>query len=83
MSSFCEPHPPAGLSQPEAYFEQKPYQMVQAGDRWFAVIGVSMWEGLGDHPVEVWQGDSLIAKATASIGDGGFTWEPNGTPATG
>jgi hypothetical protein len=66
-----------GLNGPAAYIAATGYNMTHSdadGD-WYAYIGLDVFFPLGDYPLEVWDGDTLISSTTATIGDGGFTYE--------
>jgi hypothetical protein len=68
-------YPPAGLANADAYFNRTPYAMLPAGDRWFAMIGLPTSQSVGDFPVEVWSGETLLASGSISIAGGGFQFE--------
>lgn len=65
------------LSSATAYIAATGYNMTysNASGDWYTYIGLDVFFPLGDYPLEVWDGNSLVAATTASIGDGGFTYE--------
>ncbi len=44
----------------------------QAAGVWFAYIGLSTSFATGGYPVEVWEGETLIASGWLTVSDGGF-----------
>lgn len=63
----------AGVSAPVAYFATAGYTMQQQGGVWYAFIGLSTDTAIANHPLEVWEGDTLLASSTVSVLDGDFT----------
>jgi murein DD-endopeptidase MepM/ murein hydrolase activator NlpD len=49
--------------------------MIPSGDRWFAVIGLETWSGVGEYPMQVTSGGTPIALGLLSVNDGGFQYE--------
>ena len=62
----------AGVSAPVAYFRTIGYAM-QQGDAWYAFIGLPTDTAIANHPLEVWEGDTLLASSAVSVVDGDFT----------
>lgn len=58
---------------PMAYFAATGYGMQRQGGVWFAFIGLPTDTVIGDHPLEVWDGDTLLASTSAAVVDGAFT----------
>ncbi len=63
-------------NSPSAYINATGYAMSYeaADDDWYAYIGLATDQALGDHPLEVWEGDVLLASASVSIADGAFDY---------
>jgi hypothetical protein len=68
-------NPPAGLESATVYFGGAGYTMVNAGDRWYRVIGLSTYTAVGDYPIEMDGPAGVIAAGTLTVFDGGFTYE--------
>jgi len=68
-------YPPAGLSEATVLFNGGSYPMLPAGDRWFALVGLSTGFGLGEYPVEIRSGGTPVAVGLLTVGDGGFQYE--------
>jgi murein DD-endopeptidase MepM/ murein hydrolase activator NlpD len=49
--------------------------MLPSGDRWFAVIGLDTFFGIGDYPISASSGDTVLASGTLNVSDGGFQYE--------
>lgn len=62
-----------GVSAPVAYFATIGYTMQQQGDVWYAFIGLPTDTAVANHPLEVWEGNALLASSTVSVADGEFT----------
>ena len=62
-----------GVSAPVAYFTTVGYSMQQQGDVWYAFIGLPTDTAVANHPLEVWEGNTLLAFSTVSVVDGEFT----------
>ncbi|MEK7247881.1 MAG: M23 family metallopeptidase [Chloroflexota bacterium] len=63
----------AGVSAPVAYFATVGYTMQPQGGVWYAFIGLSTDISIANHPLEVWEGDTLLASSTVPVVDGDFT----------
>ncbi len=68
-------YPPVGLSEATLEFNGGSHPMLPSGDRWFAVIGLDIYVGVGDYPVSVKSEDSVLAAGTLTVSDGGFQYE--------
>jgi murein DD-endopeptidase MepM/ murein hydrolase activator NlpD len=71
-----------GLSAAAAYINGTGYYMSysEASADWYAYIGLDVFLPLGDYALEVWDGNAFVSSTTASIGDGGFTYESFDVP---
>ncbi|MDO8616940.1 MAG: M23 family metallopeptidase [Dehalococcoidia bacterium] len=68
-------YPPADLGDAGVSFAGQTYQMLPAGDRWYALIGLPTWFATGDYPLDVSSSAAPLAATTVSIGEGGFQYE--------
>jgi Peptidase family M23 len=68
-------YPPPGLTQATIEFNGASHTMLPSGDRWFAIIGLDIYVSVGDYPVSVKSGDSVLASGTLSVSDGRFQYE--------
>src|SRR6266516_1348953 len=68
-------YPPAGLREATVEFNGASYPMLSSSDRWFAVIGLDIYVGVGDYPITAKSGDSVLAAGTLTVSDGGFQYE--------
>jgi hypothetical protein len=59
-------------SAPMAYFLGIGNTMLQAGGTWYAYIGIPTDTPIGDHPVEVWDGETMLSSGAVSVVDGRF-----------
>jgi hypothetical protein len=66
---------PEGITEASVTLADKSYTMLPSGDRWFAVIGLDTWFGVGDYPMEVTTRGAPIASGLLSVRDGGFAYE--------
>jgi murein DD-endopeptidase MepM/ murein hydrolase activator NlpD len=66
-----------GLYSPQAYINATPYTMTHddAKGDWYAYVGFDVFYGIGDYPLQVWDGDTLISSGQVSVANGGFTYE--------
>ncbi len=67
--------PPAGLESATAQFGGTAYSMFNAGNHWYALIGLETSAPIGDYPIEVDGPAGAIAAGTLTVTDGGFTYE--------
>ena len=68
-------YPPGGLTEATVEFDGASYPMLPSADRWFAVIGLDIYIGVGDYPITVKSGDAVLAAGTLTVSDGGFQYE--------
>ncbi|TMB69648.1 MAG: M23 family metallopeptidase [Chloroflexi bacterium] len=68
-------YPPPGLADVTIDFNGVSHPMLPAADRWFAVIGLDIYLGVGDYPISAKSGDTVLAAGTLSVSDGGFQYE--------
>jgi hypothetical protein len=73
---------PEGIVAPSVTLNGKAYPMLPSGDRWFSVIGLDTWFGVGDYPMEVTAGGSPVTSGLLSVRDGGFAYESLELPET-
>jgi len=66
-----------GVSAPAAYLNATGYNMSysQTSGDWYTYIGLDIYFGIGDYPIEVWDGGTLVSAGTLHVNDGGFTYE--------
>lgn len=63
-----------GIGSPvTAYFLATGYALQLSGDHWYGFIGIPTGTTIGEHPLEMWQGDTLLDSTTVSVADGQFT----------
>ena len=68
-------NPPAGIAAAEVLFNGGGYPMLQTGDRWYRIIGLSTYTEITDFPIEVVSGGATVTSGIATISDGGFQYE--------
>jgi hypothetical protein len=68
-------YPPAALTEATLEFQGADHTMLPSGDRWFAMIGLDVYIVVGDYPVSVKSGETVLAAGTLTISDGGFQYE--------
>jgi hypothetical protein len=67
---------PDSVATATAYVNATGYDMSldeNDGD-WYTYIGLATDATLGDHPVEVWDGDTLLASSSVTVVDGAFDY---------
>jgi murein DD-endopeptidase MepM/ murein hydrolase activator NlpD len=64
------------VNRATVYINSTGYDMsYEAGDDdWYAYIGLATDAALGDHPIEVWDGDTLLASSSVRVVDGAFDY---------
>lgn len=65
-------HGPPGLPWANAFFNGAPYTMLQAGDVWYAYIGLGQYLPAGEYALEITSEAGTIASGAVTLGDGGF-----------
>jgi len=55
-----------------AYFTGLAYTMLFDGEVWYSYIGLGTGFTIGDYPIEVWTGHTLLAAGNLSVAEGGF-----------
>ena len=60
------------LDSATVYFTGAGFTMLYDSDVWYSYIGLGTGFTVGDYPIEVWAGDTLLAAGNLSVSDGGF-----------
>ncbi len=68
--------PPAGLTEASLYFTGVGYGMLPdpVTGNWYAYVGMPTWFTLGGYPIEVWSGETMLARGWLDVTAGGFDY---------